>query len=229
MAVAARDVVKVMVADDHSLYRAGLRELLEEDEVKVVSEAGTGEEAVKQALRTHPDVIVMDIRMPVMDGIEASREIKRQLPETQIVMVSGVGEDEDQLFRAIDAGARAYVGKEEDPQTIVDAVRSASHGGAYLPPHAVQMLMRRLSGEVAGASAAAPAASGPADPRLTQREREVLRLLAKGRRNQEIARDLRLSVRSVGNHLAKIYNKLHIHGRSEAVLYAIRTGIASLD
>lgn len=228
MAVVAHDVVKVMVADDHSLYRAGLRELLEEDEVKVVSEAGTGEEAVKQALRTHPDVIVMDIRMPVMDGIEASREIKRQLPDTQIVMVSGVDEDEDQLFRAIDAGARAYVGKEEDPQSIVEAVRSASHGGAYLPPHAVQMLMRRLGGDAAGPSAA-PAATTPADSRLTARERDVLRLLAKGRRNQEIARDMGLSVRSVGNHLAKIYNKLHIHGRSEAVVYAIRTGIATVD
>ena len=228
MAVAAHDVVKVMVADDHSLYRAGLRELLEEDEVKIVSEAGTGEEAVKQALRTHPDVIVMDIRMPVMDGIEASREIKRQLPDTQIVMVSGVDEDEDQLFRAIDAGARAYVGKEEDPQSIVEAVRSASHGGAYLPPHAVQMLMRRLGGDVAGPNAA-PAPTAPADSRLTARERDVLRLLAKGRRNQEIAREMGLSVRSVGNHLAKIYNKLHIHGRSEAVVYAIRTGIATVD
>jgi len=228
MAVAAHEVLKVMVADDHSLYRAGLRELLEEDQVKVVGEAGTGEEAVKQALKTHPDVVVMDIRMPIMDGIQASREIKRQLPDTQIVMVSGVGEDEDQLFRAIDAGARAYVGKEEDPRSIVEAVRSASHGGAYLPPHAVQMLMRRLSGEHASPGAS-PSATAPPDTRLTARERDVLRLLAKGRRNQEIAKELGLSLRSVGNHLAKIYNKLHIHGRSEAVLYAIRTGIASVD
>lgn len=226
--MAPRDVVKVMVADDHSLYRAGLRELLEEEEVKVVGEAGTGEEAVRQALRTHPDVVVMDIRMPVMDGIEASREIKRQLPDTQIVMVSGAGDDEEQLLRAIDAGARAYVGKEEDPRAIVEAVRSASQGGAYLPPHAVQMLMRRLSSEGAGVSQGSSGGT-TADVRLTPREREVLKLLALGRRNQEIARDLGLSVRSVGNHLAKIYNKLHIHGRSEAVLYAIRTGIAKVD
>jgi DNA-binding NarL/FixJ family response regulator len=235
MPVTAHDVLKVMVADDHSLYRAGLRELLEEDEVKVVGEASTGEEAIKQALRTHPDVVVMDIRMPVMDGIDASREIKRQLPEVQIVMVSGAEESEEQLFRAIDAGARAYVGKDEDPRAILEAVRSASHGGAYLPPHAIQMLMRRLSGAskaaAVGAAPAAPAlATGvSSDPRLTPREKEVLRLLARGRRNQDIAQDLGLSVRSVGNHLAKIYNKLHIHGRSEAVLYAIRTGIASVD
>ena len=224
----AHEMVKVMVADDHSLYRAGLRELLEEDHVTVVGEAGTGEEAVKQALRTHPDVVVMDVRMPIMDGIAASREIKRQLPQTEIVMVSGASEDEDQLFRAIDAGARSYVGKDEDPRTILEAVRSASHGGAYLPPHAVQMLMHRLS----GAPTPAPPADfpgGSAEGRLTLREKEVLRLLAKGRRNQQIATDLGLSVRSVGNHLAKIYNKLHIHGRSEAVLYAIRTGIASVD
>jgi DNA-binding NarL/FixJ family response regulator len=223
------EMLKVMVADDHSLYRAGLRELLEQDEVRVVGEASTGEEAVQQAMRTHPDVIVMDIRMPIMDGIEASREIKRQLPATEIVMVSGAEENEEELFRAIDAGARAYVGKDEDPQTIIEAVHSASHGGAYLPPHAVQMLMHRLSNAGKPAATRAPEPGAASDPRLTPREKEVLRLLAKGRRNQEIAHDLGLSVRSVGNHLAKIYNKLHIHGRSEAVLYAIRTGIASVD
>jgi DNA-binding NarL/FixJ family response regulator len=223
--MASHSLLKVMVADDHSLYRAGLRELLEEDEVRVVGEASTGEEAVKQALRTHPDVVVMDIRMPGMDGIEASKEIKRQLPDTEIVMVTAAEQDEEQLFRAIDAGARSYVGKNEDPQTIVEAVRSASHGGAYLPPGAVQLLMRRLS----GVSPAARPSGRPADTRLTAREKDVLRLLARGRRNQEIAADLGLSVRSVGNHLAKIYNKLHIHGRSEAVLYALRTGIASVE
>src|SRR5712691_1489484 len=122
--MASHDSLKVIVADDHSLYRAGLRELLEEEEVRVISEASTGEEAVRQALRTHPDVVVMDVRMPVMDGIEASREIKRQLPQTEIVMVSGADEDEEQLFRAIDAGARSYVGKNEDPNTIVEAVRT---------------------------------------------------------------------------------------------------------
>jgi NarL family two-component system response regulator LiaR len=220
-------IVKVMVADDHSLYRAGLRELLEEQEVRVVSEAGTGEEAIKQALRTHPDVVVMDVRMPVMDGIEASREIKRQLPETEIVMVSGVDEDDDQLIRAIDAGARSYVGKGEDPSVIVEAVRSASQGGAYLPPNAMQTLVRRIA--TPGLEAGPASGSRPPSTRLTSREKEVLRLLAKGRRNQEIADELGLSVRSVGNHLAKIYNKLHIHRRSEAVLYAIRTGIASVE
>jgi DNA-binding NarL/FixJ family response regulator len=169
----------------------------------------------------------MDIRMPGMDGIKASREIKRQLPDTEIVMLSGVEEDEDQLLEAIDAGARSYIGKSEDPQAIVEAVRSASHGGAYLPPRALQLLMHRLG-------AGEPAARTyedvrPADSRLTNREKEVLRLLSKGLRNQEIAEQMGLSVRSVGNHLAKIYNKLHIHGRSEAVLHAIRTGIATVE
>lgn len=217
-----------MVADDHSLYRAGLRELLEKDDLRVVGEAGTGEEAVKQALRTHPDVVVMDVRMPVMDGIEASREIKRQLPDTEIVMLSGVEEDEDQLFRAINAGARSFVGKGEDPDVIVEAVRSASTGGAYLPPRAVELLIHRLGTAERQPSRAQGEARAP-DMRLTNREKEVLRLLAKGLRNQEIAERLGLSVRSIGNHLAKIYNKLHIHGRSEAVLYAIRTGIAAVE
>jgi DNA-binding NarL/FixJ family response regulator len=223
--MSAHDLITVMVADDHSLYRAGLRELLEEDEVQLVSEASNGDEAVKQALRTHPQVVVMDVRMPVLDGIEASRQIKEQLPATEIVMVTGADEDEESLFRAIDAGARSYVGKNESPQVIVEAVRSASQGAAYLPPHAVKMLLDRIS----HTRPAQPSAQPVSDGRLTVREKEVLRLLAKGRRNHEIAEDMGLSVRSVGNHLAKIYNKLHIHGRSEAVLYAIRTGIASVD
>ena len=225
--MSSRTIVKVMLADDHSLYRAGLRELLEEEDVKVVGEASNGEEAVLQAARVHPDVVVMDVRMPLLDGIEASRQIKAQLPETEIVMVTGAEQDEDQMFRAINAGARSYVGKDESPEIIVEAVRSAAQGAAYLPPQAVKMLFDRLA-QRSAVEAPVPEPFRSTTDRLTEREKDVLRLLAKGRRNNEIASELRLSVRSVGNHLAKIYNKLHIHGRSEAVLYAIRHGIAEI-
>lgn len=218
------DVVTVMVADDHSLFRAGLRELLEEDDISVVGEASNGDEAVRQALHCHPDVVVMDVRMPVMDGIEASRKIKQELPSTEIVMISGVDQDEEHLFQAIDAGARAYVGKDEAPEAIIEAVRNASQGEAYLPPSAMKLLLDHIANEHRRPGAGQPLL---AEARLTQREKDVLRLLAKGRHNQEIAEELGLSVRSVGNHLAKIYNKLHIHGRAEAVLYAVRNGIAS--
>jgi DNA-binding NarL/FixJ family response regulator len=226
--MSAPNPVKVMVADDHSLYRAGLRELLEDGQLRVVGEASNGEEAVQQAVRTQPDVVVMDVRMPVLDGIEASRQIKEHLPRTEIVMVTGADEDQEQLLRAIDAGARAYVCKDEPPTTIVEAVRSAAEGEPFLPPHVIRMLFDRIAAGKAPASRE-PVVTTPVTPdkRLTPREREVLRLLAQGRRNQEIANDMGLSVRSVGNHLAKIYNKLHIHGRSEAVLYAIKSGIAS--
>jgi len=225
--MSSQSLVKVMVADDHSLYRAGLRELLEEDSVKVVGEASNGEEAVQQAVRTHPDVVIMDVRMPGMDGIEASRQIKEQLPRTEIVMVTGADQDEEQLFRAIDAGARSYLGKNESPEVIVEAVRTAAHGEAYLAPQAVQMLFRRIaSGQPSSSPARDRTPAG--DKRLTSREKDVLRLLAKGRKNHEVAEELGLSIRSVGNHLAKIYNKLHIHGRSEAVLFAIKNGIADV-
>jgi DNA-binding NarL/FixJ family response regulator len=223
--MAKEETLRVLLADDHSLFRAGLRELLEEEELRVVSEASSGEEAVQMALKTHPDVVVMDVRMPGMDGIEASRQIKEQLPRTEIVMVTGAGEDQDQLFRSIDAGARSYVDKNEDPQVIVEAVRSASHGGGYLAPEAVRLLLDRMS----HGSPRTAVQGRPTEGRLTQREKDVLRLLAKGLHNQGIAEQMGLSVRSIGNHLAKIYAKLHIHARSEAVLYAIRTGIAPLD
>jgi DNA-binding NarL/FixJ family response regulator len=219
------DVLKVVVADDHALYRAGLRELLEEEEVEVVSEASTGEEAVQQAIKTQPDVVVMDVRMPGMDGIEASRQIKQRLPRTQIVMITGVEHDQEQLLRAIDAGARSYIGKDDDPRVIVEAVRSASQGGAYLSPEAVRQLLDKLSQRQA--AAATPAR--PGGGRLTDREKDVLRLVAKGLHNREIAKELGLSVRSIGNHMAKIYAKLHIHARSEAVRYAIKHGIAPVE
>jgi len=217
-------MVKVLIADDHPLYRAGLRQLLEDEGFQVVSEASTGKEAVDQALRTHPEVIIMDVRMPGMDGIAASRAIKGQLPSTEIVMVSGFEEDEDGLFRAIEAGARSYVGKHEDPNAILEAVHAASHGDAYLPPDTLQRLMHRLSRDPS-----APATEIHFEAPLAPREKEVLRLLAAGRRNKEIAEELGLSVRSVSNYLAKIYEKLHIHVRSQVALFALRSGIADSD
>ena len=142
-------------------------------------------------------------------------------------MVSGVEEDQEQLFRAIDAGARSFVNKGEAPDVIVEAVRGAAHGAAYLRPESVRLLLQRITG---GASFGAPAVERDraGDQRLTEREKDVLRLLAKGRRNSEIAEQMGLSMRAVGNHLAKIYNKLHVHGRSEAVRYAIKAGVVSL-
>ncbi len=224
--MARKDMPTVLVADDHSVFRAGLRDLLEDERMKVVAEASSGEEAVQQALRRHPDVVIMDVRMPHMDGFAASREIKRQLPETAIVMMSGIDDDEGQLIRAIDAGASSYVVKSEEPQSIVEAVRTTQHGGAYLPPRATQVLMEHVSSRSWREQMEPHERTGE---RLTPRERDVLRLAATGRHNEDIARELDISRRSVGNHLAKVHTKLGIHTRAEAVLYALKAGIATAD
>lgn len=213
--------ITALVADDHPLFRAGLREVLEEAHVEVVAEASSGEEAVKQALRTHPTVVVMDVRMPGLDGIEATREIRQQLPATEVVLITGAAEDQGQLFRAIEAGARSYVGKEEGT-AIVDAVHAAAQGAAYLTPEHTKLLLA----SVAGANGRARQ-SGGSERTLTSRETEVLRLVAQGWHLKDIAAELEVSSRTVGNRVSNIYRKLNTNRRADAVVYAMKAGLIS--
>ncbi len=216
--------VKVLIVDDHVVFRLGLRQLLQgRNDIEVVSEAGSGSEAIEQARETHPDVVIMDVRMPSMSGIEATRRLKQEMPEVGVIMMSALDSDAE-VFDAIEAGANGYILKDEDPDNLVEAVANASAGKAYLPPSIAKRVMQR----VADSLSSPPVRQRGGGAALSERETTVLRLLAQGRRNREIARMLNISERTVGNHIVNIYNKLHIKDRAQAVIYAVQKGIVKI-
>jgi DNA-binding NarL/FixJ family response regulator len=220
--MSSKPEITILLADDHPLYRSALRKVLEESQMHVVAEAATGEEAVSQALRTHPDVVVMDVRMPVMDGIEATRRLRAELPDTAVVLITGMPEDQGQLLRAVDAGARSYMGKHESTESLLDAIHAVVSGAAFLPPEIAKLLLARL------AQPARPAREPTLTGRtLTERETQVLRMLSQGRRLKDIAVDLGVSPRTVGNHISSIYRKLNVSRRADAVVYAVKEGLLS--
>jgi DNA-binding NarL/FixJ family response regulator len=220
--------IRVMLVDDHALFRRGVRTLLgSEAGLEVVGEAADGEEAVTEAERTMPDVILMDLNMPKGGGLGATRRIKEILPYTSIVMLT-VSDYEQDLFDAIKAGAQGYLLKNVEPAELVQAVRKAYRGEATLPGLlAAKILQEFARQDPLGTAAAAPrAAHGPASDLLGEREREVLAELAAGRTNREIAGRLFISENTVRNHVKNILAKLHLANRTQAAAYAIREGLA---
>ena len=209
----------VLIADDHAVYRMGLRDLLE-PEFKVVSEATEGQEAVEKAQKHQPDVVVMDINMPGTDGITAAKQIKDSCPNTGVVVITAY-DDDRRIFEAIQAGVAGYVLKDDDPQTMIQAIDNAAQGKAFLPPLIVKRVLEGVAGAMGNRSDSAEKSVTP----LSNRELTVLRLMAEGKRNREVAKDLSISERTVGNHITNIYNKLGIYDRSQAVVYAIKKGI----
>jgi DNA-binding NarL/FixJ family response regulator len=209
----------VLIADDHAVYRMGLRDLLE-PEFNVVSEATEGGEAIEKAQKQQPDVVVMDINMPGIDGIAAARQIKESCPNTGVVVITAY-DDDRRIFEAIQAGVAGYVLKDDDPQTMIQAIDNAAQGKAFLPP----LIVKRVLEGMAGALGNRPDSGERNVTPLSNRELTVLRLMAEGKRNREIASDLSISERTVGNHITNIYNKLGIYDRSQAVVYAIKKGI----
>ena len=220
--MAGNSPITVLLVDDHPLYRAGLKQVLQEAEMRVVAEAGTGDEAVRQARRTHPNVAVMDVRLPSLDGISAARQIRHELPDTEVLLVTGAPDDQSQLLRAIQAGARSYIGKDQPASTIVEAVRSVAKRRAYLSPETTKLLMTGL------AQREHQRRTGAMQEALTDRERNTLRLLAEGWRVREIADEMKVSPRTVGNHISAIYRKLHLQHRADAVVYAVKQGLVQL-
>jgi len=214
--------MRVVIADDHAVWRRGLRDVLE-PELQVVAEASNGDEAVEQALETRPDVVVMDIGMPVKDGITAASEIKEKLPDTRVVMVS-VTDSDEQIQRAIAAGVNGYVLKDEAPETIREAVEQVAGGKAYLPPRVAKRVLETASRVMGGTML--PARAGKSG--LSHREVEVLRLMAEGKTHRQIANLLKISERTVGSHISSIYNKLGTGDRSQAIVYAVKHGIIQI-
>jgi NarL family two-component system response regulator LiaR len=214
--VSGDGAVRVLIADDHAIVRRGLVAFLElQDDIEVAGEAEDGARAVELALRLKPDVVLMDLVMPDVDGIEAIGRIAREAPDTRVVVLTSFADDE-RLFAAIRAGAAGYLMKDVSPADLAKAIRMAHAGEPMLHPSIARRLMQELG------RATEPTAGAS----LTERERDVLRLIAQGRANKEIARDLSLSEKTVKTHVSRILQKLHLADRTQAALYAVRNRMA---
>jgi NarL family two-component system response regulator LiaR len=209
------DAITVLVVDDHAVVREGLRTFLQlQDGIEVIGEAGDGEEAVRQAERLRPDVILMDLVMPRLDGVGAMRELRRRLPASRVIVLTSFADD-DRILPAIQAGAAGYLLKNVQPQELARAVRAAHAGEAMLDPSVAARLVEAI--------AQAPGEQ-PAE-RLTPREREVLELIGRGMSNKRIARELGVAEKTVKTHVGHVLAKLGVADRTQAALYAVRAGL----
>ncbi len=210
--------IRLLIVDDHAVVRSGLKMLLEnERDIEIVGETASASEAMEAALRLKPNVILMDIGLPDLSGIDATREIKKRILDVSIVALT-IHEDEEYFFRMLEAGASGYVPKRAAPEELITAIRAAATGQVYLYPSLAKLLVRDfLDG------GRAPDEQAASD--LTDREQEVLTYLAEGANNSEIAAALVISPKTVARHRENIMRKLNLHSRAELVRYAIRKGI----
>jgi len=215
------ETLRVLIADDHAIVRAGIRLLLDSQEgIEIVGEAKDGAEAVAKTRELAPDVVLMDVAMPGLSGLEATREIRQTNPDTRVLMLT-MHDDEEYFFQAVSLGASGYILKEATPEEVVSAIRIVSRGGvAFHPSLGRKLLDDYLHRVQAGEESESYSL-------LTEREREILRLTAAGRSAREIGEMLGLSPRTVERHRANLMEKLDLHNRSEVVQYAIRKGIIS--
>ena len=213
------DKIKILVVDDHAIMREGIRALLGlYDDIEVVGEAAEGNEAIEKARELAPDVIIMDIAMPGMDGLEATRRIRKKTPTAKVLVLTQY-DNKEYILSVIKAGAAGYVPKRALSSELVSAARAVHKGDSFLYPSAASALIEDYLEHIE---------EEPYD-RLTQREREILKLIADGHTSREIAGMLFISLKTVQGHRMKIMEKLNLHNRTELIKYAVRKGLASLD
>ncbi|MGE5552053.1 MAG: response regulator [Bacteroidota bacterium] len=214
------ETIRVLIADDHAIVRKGIRALLAtEPGIEVVGEAGDGRQAVVEAERLSPDVVLMDLVMPDTDGIEATRRITMQQPQVRVLVLTSFAADE-KVFPAIKAGAQGYLLKDSSPEELVQAIHRVYRGESSLHPVIARKLLQELS---------RPPEPPSSTEQLTEREMEVLRLVARGLSNREIADRLVISEATARTHVSNLLGKLHLVSRTQAALYALRDGLASLE
>ncbi len=214
--------IKVLLADDHTLFRQGIRTLISaEPDMEVVAEASNGGEAVEKAAETRPDLVLMDIGMPGLSSFEATRQIKKNRPDTKVLFLT-MYDDEDYLVEGMEVGANGYVLKDSPAQQLLSAMRDVMRGGSYLSPRMLSQLVDDFRSRIKSANRL------PRFATLTAREREVLKLLAEGNSVKEIACDLNLSVKTIEAHKFNLMRKLDIHNKAQLVQYAIQKKIIKL-
>jgi DNA-binding NarL/FixJ family response regulator len=206
--------MRILIADDHGIVRSGLRALLErQDDIEVIGEASDGIEARDMAVRDRPDIAIVDVKMPALTGLEATREIREQAPEVAVLILS-MHDDERYLFEALKAGASGYVLKSQADQDLLDAIRAVERGEPFLTPEAQLAMMKEVQ-----------EGGHDREEELTPREQEIVKLAAEGNTNREIAEILELSEKTVENHRSNAMHKLGMRDRVELVRYAIRRGL----
>jgi DNA-binding NarL/FixJ family response regulator len=210
--------IRVLVVDDHALFRRGLQMVLEQEEdIEVVGEAGDGAEAVERAADSMPDIVLMDVRMPKRGGIDACTAIKDAVPSAKIIMLT-ISDEEADLYDAIKAGASGYLLKEISIEEVAAAIRAVNEGQSLISPSMASKLLTEFASMIKRTDDRQQVPT----PRLTDREMEVLKLVAKGLNNRDIAKQLFISENTVKNHIRNILEKLQLHSRMEAVVYAVR-------
>lgn len=212
--------VNVLIAEDHTLVREGTRQLLEKKGITVIGEAANGEEAVRMSRKLNPDLVLMDVSMPKLNGIEATRQIKETQPDVAVLVLTAY-DDDQYVFALLQAGAAGYIMKDAHGDEVVSAVRAVANGESVLAPPIARKVLSRFS-TPGGASRTATSS-------LSDREMEVLRLAAKGLGNKAIADELHLSSRTVQVHLSSIFSKFGVASRTEAVLHALKIGLIELE
>ena len=214
------DKIRVLLVDDHAIMRDGIRALLSlQEDIEIIADASNGTEAVETTLHLHPDVVLMDIAMPGMDGLEATRRISKQNPKTKVLILTQY-DNKEYILSAIKAGSSGYLPKRALGSELVSAIRAVYRGESFLYPSAATALMEDYRQQVKGQDAY---------DQLTPREREILKLIAEGRTSQEVADNLFISLKTVLGHRSRLMEKLGLKNRTELIKYALRKGLVNMD